>query len=33
MSWDWLLKVRAIIGKITDWLIAGRQAGWWDRRS
>jgi len=27
----WLSKLRAILGKIADFFIAGRQAGGWDR--
>jgi len=29
----WLLKVRKILGAITDALIKGRKAGLWDRRN
>lgn len=29
----WLLKLRKIIGKITDALVAGRAAGLWDKKS
>lgn len=28
----WLLKLRKIIGKITDALVAGRAAGLWDKK-
>lgn len=27
----WLLKIRAILTKITDALVAGRAAGLWDK--
>ena len=27
----WLLKLRSIIGKITDALVAGRAAGLWNK--
>jgi hypothetical protein len=27
-----LMKIRAIIGKITDILLAGREAGLWDKK-
>lgn len=26
-----LLKARAILGKITDYLLIGRAAGWWSK--
>ena len=28
----WLLKLRSIIGKITDALVAGRAAGLWNKK-
>jgi len=28
----WLLKLRSILGKITDALVAGRAAGLWTRK-
>lgn len=30
---NWLLKLRKILGALTDALIKGRQAGLWDRKN
>jgi len=29
---EWLTKIRFVMGKITDFLIAGRNAGAWDKK-
>lgn len=31
MSWDWVQKARAIIGRLLDVLLIGRQAGLWNK--
>lgn len=28
----WWQTVKAILGKLTDWLTAGRAMGWWNQR-
>lgn len=28
----WLTKVRAVLGLLTDWLLKGRQQGWWSKK-
>jgi len=29
----WLLKARAILGKLTDILLKGRELGWWRKKN
>jgi hypothetical protein len=28
----WLQAIRKAVGKLTDWLVAGRAMGWWNRK-